>query len=103
MKIVVRKSVPSDHPFVYATYIRNRWFDKANTTTLKRSTWSKLQHSRLEGILEAGIVVACLSDDLDTIVGYALVDGEKPYSYVKLAWRSEGLGIKELLLKEVNK
>lgn len=99
MKIVLRQSVPADHPFVYATYIRNRWFDKSNTTTLKRSTWSKLQHTRLEGILARRIVVACLDGDPDTIVGYALDDAGMPWYYIKLAWRSQGLGVKALLEK----
>lgn len=101
MKIVLRQSVPSDHPFIFATYIRHNWFSPRNTTTLKRSTWSQLQHTRLEGILARGVVVACLGDDPDVIVGYALDDGGKPFAYVKLAWRSPGLGIKDKLLEAV--
>ena len=102
MKIVLRQAVETDHAFIYATYIRRRWFSEDNTTTLKRSTWSQLQHNRIEKILaNQGAVVACLAEDPDVIVGYALDDSGKPWAYVKLAWRSPGLGIKDKLLKAV--
>jgi hypothetical protein len=102
MKIKLRPAVGTDHAFIYATYIRNRWFDKENKTTLKRSTWSSLQHQRLETILSNGLViVACLDEDEDCILGYVFMDQGKPYSYIKLDWRSDGLGVKEKLLKEI--
>lgn len=104
MKILVRDYTSSDSNFIFATYLRNRFFDKANTTTLKRSTWSSLQHKRLEAIMHNDrVVVACLDEDVDTILGYALMDGNSPYCYIKLAWRSPGLDIKTKLLKELIK
>lgn len=102
MKIVVRPLTQSDEAFVYATYLRNRWFDTSNKTTLKRSTWCQLQHKRLETIMANDVVlVACLSDDTDTIIGYVLRDGLEPWAYIKLAWRSPGLAIKEKLLEAI--
>lgn len=102
MRIKVRQAVPDDHAFIYATYLRNKWFDKDQKTTLKRSTWSKLQHTRLERILsDETVLIACLSDDPDLIVGYVFMDGVRPFTYVKLDWRSPGLGISEQLLKEI--
>ncbi len=102
MKILIRKSVESDHPFIYATYIRNRWFDKSNKTTLKRATWSALTHKVLEDRLKGEpLLVACLDEDPDTILGYAFIDKDGPYSYVKLSFRAEGLKVKERLLKEL--
>lgn len=101
MKIELRPLRDSDHNFIYATYIRNRFFDKNNHTTLKRATWSSLQHKRLEGILERnkGILVACLENDQDVILGYSLP--EEDYVYIKLAWRSEDLKLKERLQGKV--
>jgi len=102
VNFVVRKAVEADHAFIYATYLRNRYFDKANKTTLKRSTWSALQHKRLEGILadsSSPVLVACLSDDDDTILGYVLQDAERPYIYVKLAFRGVNPSVADMLLK----
>lgn len=104
MKIVTRKAIPSDHPFIYATYIRNRWFDKANKTSLPRSVWSTLQHKRLEVALATQpVTVACLDEDPDVLVGYGFKDSGVLYIYVKLDFRSLGLGVRELLMKEVEK
>lgn len=102
MKILIRFITESDHNFIYATYLRNKYFDKANKTTLKRSTWSSLQHKRLETIMTYDLVlVACLEDDVDTIVGYGFMDGAEPWTYVKLDWRSPGLKVKDRLIKEL--
>src|ERR1700678_1249437 len=99
MKITIRKALPTDHPFIFATYLRNRWFDKGQKTTLKRSTWSSLQHRRIEQVLTLGSVyVACLAEDPDTILGYSFIDSGVPFAYVKLDWRSPGLAIAEKLI-----
>lgn len=102
MKIVYRKQVEEDYAFIYATYLRNRWFDKKNTTTLKRATWSGLQHNRLENILKNDyVVIACFDDDTNHVVGYAFHDDGNVFSYVKLAFRGDGLKIKEHLIQEL--
>lgn len=104
MKILVRPQLLSDHPFIFATYIRNKWFSKENKTTLKRSTWSALQHKRVEDILaKEKVLVACLDEDNDTILGYTFPDNKKPFTYVKHPFRSPGLKVQELLLKELAK
>jgi hypothetical protein len=99
VKIQVRKVTDDDHAFIYATYLRNRWFDRNNTTTLKRTTWSALQHKRLERLLKDSMVlIACISDDPTAILGYIFVDeGGSDYCYIKLAFRSEGFGIEKIL------
>lgn len=104
MKIAYRKFKQSDEAFIFSTYIRNRWFDKANTTTLKRATWSKLQHKRIEDIMyrgSNGIVIACLSEEPDTILGYCFMDNATPWCYIKLAWRDDKLGLKVKLLEHL--
>lgn len=98
MKVVLRPHCKEDEPFIFATYLRNRWFDRNNKTTLKRSTWSAMQHRRLEDRLGKNMVlVACLDEDNDTILGYAFRDDDGPYCYVKLSFRSEGFNVKERL------
>lgn len=99
MKIIIRSLTEEDHNFIYATYLRNEYFNKKNKTTLKRSTWSSLQHKRLEDILKdpANVRIAGLEDDPTDIKGYTIVDGDRLFTYIKLAWRSPGLKIKERL------
>lgn len=95
----IRSALPTDYPFIFSTYLRNRWFSKENTTTLQKNTWMRLQHTRLERILaEQPVLIACLSADPDTILGYRFKDGSDDWTYVKLAWRAEG--VKTALEKE---
>lgn len=102
MKIVIRPTRKEDHPFIFATYIRSNWFRKSQKTTLKRSTWSGLQHTRLEGILShPGAYTACLNEDEDFILGYGFMDAGEPYTYIKLDFRAPGLKLKELLTQTV--
>lgn len=102
MKLAIRNLSPNDEAFIFATYLRHCWFDKDNKTTLKRSTWSKMQHKRLEGLFRTNLVlVACLDEDPNTIVGYGFIDGSKPFTYVKLDWRTHNPSIADLIIKEL--
>lgn len=96
--VLVRDAEPDDHSFLFSTYLRNNWYSKTQTTTLKKATWMGLQHRRLEKVLEDQTVkVACLSEDPDTIIGYCFKDGKEPFTYVKLAWRAPNLNIAKIL------
>lgn len=102
MKIIVLPAISSHHSFIYASYLRNRWFDKANKTTLKRSTWCALHHDRLERLLTANkVLVACPSDDQDTILGYGLIDADGPFTYVKLPFRGFNPSIVHLIQEKL--
>lgn len=102
--VQIRDHKLTDHPFLFSTYLKNNWYDKTNSTTLKKATWMGLQHSRLEKVLEEQKVkIACLSEDPDVILGYSFQDGSAPFVYVKLAWRNTfcKLNLKDLLLKSL--
>lgn len=100
--ILIRNQTKDDEPFLFATYLQHNWYDKTNSTTLKKSTWMSLQHKRLENVLkEQKVKIACLKEDPDVILGYAFQDGNKPFSYLKLAWRNCPIDIKEMLLKSL--
>ena len=87
-QVTIRLATPKDYSFIFATYLRNRWYSPSNTTTLQKSHWMKAQHARLEGMLAAQpVLVACDGSDADVIYGYRLRDGSEDYSYVKLAFR----------------
>lgn len=86
--ISIRDHTSDDEPFLFATYLKNNWYDKTNSTTLKKATWMSLQHKRLEKVLQnQKVKVACLKSDPDVIIGYAFEDAGKPFVYIKLAWR----------------
>ncbi len=100
--IQIRDIEPEDHAFLFSTYLKNNWYDKTQSTTLKKATWMAMQHKRLEKVLESGVVkVACLTEDPETIVGYAFPDGDKPFAYVKLAWRAPTLDLKTRLINSL--
>lgn len=100
MKVILRPYTPSDLPFIFATYLRHCWFNKDQQTTLKRSTWSAMQHKRLEALFVSEVVlIACLNEDPDFIVGYGFIDNDRLFTYLKKSFRSEGLNITNLLLK----
>lgn len=91
--IAIRKAIVEDHPFIYSTYLKNNWFNKDNDTVLKKDTWMRLQHGRLEGLLQTSPVkVACLAEDPDTILGYS-IDG---FTYIRPQWRKVA-NIEEML------
>lgn len=102
--IKIRDHNKDDHSFFLATYLRNNWYSKENSTTLKKATWMSLQHKRLGNVLETQkIKVACDASDSDSIFGYAFHDGEKPFVYIKLAFRDPKWKIKEMLLESLSK
>lgn len=102
MRIIIRPSTLSDHNFIFATYLRNRWFSKTLKTTLSREVWSAMQHRRLESIIPTALI-ACLDQDTETIVGYALMDGAEPFTYIKKDWRQLNPPVHDQLLKELVK
>ena len=100
--IEIRDHVKSDEAFLFSTYLKNNWYDKTNSTTLKKATWMGLQHKRLEKVLETQVVkIACLKEDPDVILGYAFQDAGKPFVYVKLAWRADNLKLKDQLTQSL--
>lgn len=96
--ILIRPAEPGDHAFIFSTYLKNKFYSKDQATTLKKATWMSMQHKRIEKLLkDAPVFVACLSDDLDTIVGYAFQDGDSHFQYIKLDWRNPALKVSEKL------
>lgn len=96
-KIVVRAAVESDLAFIMSTWLRglrygNSWFKLID----KEAYYSKYTVV-LNNLLRSSVVaVACLIDDPNVVVGYAVVSPETlHWVYVKKSWRGFGLA-KEL-------
>jgi len=104
-QIDIRNHIPGDWNFMYATYLRHNWYDKTNSTTLKKDHWMELQNKRLTNVFKKQTIkIACLKIDSNVIVGYAFEDGEKPFCYIRPRWKPSSIvpfDIKEILLKSL--
>jgi hypothetical protein len=102
MDIKVRKASEADHPFIYSTYLKHNWYSVRNTSVLRKDTWMRIQHGRLENILTTrGSWVVCLLQDPDVILGYLVPDVDS-FVYLRPQWRDSELDLRELLFKEMN-
>jgi hypothetical protein len=98
--VIIRPVTDLDHNFIFATYLRNKWFAADQGTTLAKDTWMRIQHGRLEKLLADAKVpkkIACFGEDTSVILGYSFLDGDKLFTYVKLDFRKPEYGIKPLL------
>lgn len=94
----VRPARETDWPFIFSTWLKQLWYAKHNSTTLPKDTFFRLHHKRIEDLLNVvEVEIACLEDDDDTILGYAVHDKNR-YVYMRKAWRRLNI---ELLFKEV--
>jgi len=92
--VQIRSFKKEDEAFIFATWLRHLWYSKDNKTTLSKETFMRLHHSRISDLLNSRPVeVACLAEDPDVIVGYAVHDDNR-FTYLKKAWR--GLGVEKL-------
>lgn len=91
--IHIRPIKGSDEAFIYATWLRQLWYSRDTVTTLNKDVFMRVNHNLIERTLkEDPVLVACLSDDHDVIIGYAAFK-EDPYVYLKKAWRNTGVEI----------
>lgn len=99
LEIMVRPAKPSDHAFIYATWLRQLWFSADTATTLHKNVFMRVNHTLIEKVLNGDpVLVASLKEDPDVILGYAAFK-DRPYVYVKKVWREAG--VDNLLLKRM--
>src|ERR1700690_683206 len=89
--IRIRNFEEGDIPFLFATYLKHNWYSKENSTTLKKETWLSFHRNRLNDIIRQNhaIKMVCLAEDPESNVGYGFIDDDKPFIYIKLAWRND--------------
>lgn len=99
----IRNANQDDIPFLFSTYLKHNWYDKTNSTLLPKMVWINAQRKRLEKIYQENKVrVCCLAEDHELILGYAFLDADnKPFVYVKQAFRKSPENIDELLRKTI--
>lgn len=93
--IAYREMKPEDLNFIYSTWLKglrygNEWFE-----FITKEAYYTFYHRIIELILQKPTIlikVACLKDDPDVILGYAVSEGSVlHWVFVKSAWRKIGL------------
>lgn len=98
--IVVRDYCLNDRNFVLATWLRGLYYGDSWFSQIPKGIFMENHHKALEKVLNSSstkIKVACLKDDLDTILGYSVyhVSGDEmvalDWVFVKSNWRNIGV------------
>jgi len=94
----LRQATTADEGLIYATWLRSAYYGTPYFKLIEKNTffdnYKKIVQYKLS---VSNVVVSCLEEDPDVVLGYAVYSGEVlHWVYVKRAWR--GLGIaKELV------
>jgi hypothetical protein len=95
--IEIRDGVEADKAFIFATFLRSLYYDGGIFGEVPKDIFMLHYHAVIESLLSlpsAEVKVACLKDDNEVIVGYALLSAHGEilnYLYIKSAWRKIGL------------
>lgn len=106
--ITIRDAKSSDKNFILATWLRGLYYGDSWFKDIPKNIFMEYYHRHLEDlILLPGVVikVACLKEDEDVILGYAVTRFEQnqnilDWIFVKAAWRRIGIG-KSLVPKDL--
>lgn len=95
----IRDAVEKDFAFIYSTWLKGLRFGNDTFGLIDQHIYFDRYHEVIEKILALPttlILVACLADDPDTILGYSVVGppGTLHYIHVKQAWRRFGIAQK---------
>lgn len=87
----IREAKEADFPFIYSTWLKGLRFGNDVFNLIEQHSYFKNYHKVIETILarpNVWISVACLKDDPDTILGYAIREEDTVhYVHVKSAFR----------------
>jgi hypothetical protein len=93
--ITVRPGAQSDRPFIFSTWLRGLRYGNDYFELIESSNYYENHHKIIQDILDDGstvINVACLKDDPDVILGYAVYAMDRlHYVHVKASWRKIGV------------
>lgn len=96
--IKIRLAKESDLAFIYATCLRGLYYGNPFYGAINKTAFFENYPSVLEKIIrKSDVIIACLSEDEDVILGYALVENNIiHWISVKEAWRMQGIARKLL-------
>lgn len=100
--ISIRSGVEADHAFVYSTMLKGLYYGCPLYSQIEQRAFFDNYSQIVKRLLgHAELRVACLADEPETVVGYALVRGPVlDFVFVKKAWR--GNGIANRLCADIN-
>lgn len=100
--ITLRIGQPDDLNFVYSTWLKGLYYGDSWFSDIPKDIFMKKYHAVLDGILKRNnttLIVACLKDDPDTILGYSVASWHPTdpgyvlhWAFVKSPWRRIGIG-----------
>lgn len=90
--ISIRSYKKEDKSFILATWLRGLYYGETWFTEIPKNIFMKNYHEVIEKILgnpKNTVFVACLKEEEDVILGYAILGqpGVLHYVFVKSAWR----------------
>lgn len=93
LPVKTRAVLPSDMPFIYSTWLRGLYYASPFWAEVDKdlffSTYSRVVETL---VARSTVVVACLPDDDDVILGYAVAEGPVlHWVQIKEPWRKQGL------------
>lgn len=94
-KVVIRNFQPaSDSGFIYSTLPKNAYYSAYHEVIISRARWFKEIYNYLKEVIEVSkIFIACPEGDMDTIVGYSIINQDVlEFVFVKDAYRKQGVG-----------
>lgn len=91
--ITIRPGNADDKNFIYATWLRSLYYG-SQMRKIEQGAFFKAYPAVLDLLLKkpATVLVACLNEDPNVILGYAILEPEVlHWVYVKEAWRKQGI------------
>lgn len=102
--ISIRKIAEADKNFIYSTWLDGVYYGNDLYKTADKIQFKNKYKKFLYKVMENSkteVQIACLKDDPDIILGYAVFEGSTlHFVYVKAAWRKIGLA-KDLIPKDL--
>lgn len=95
--VAIRDYLPSDKNFIYASWLRGIYYGDSWLSLMKKDIFMATYHKVIENLLDSPgvqVKVACLKEDPEVILGYAVLSKAAPvlhFVFVKAAWRSIGI------------
>lgn len=107
--VTLRAATPEDKNFILATFLRGLYYGDTWFREIPKPIFMKQYHAiatRLLSLPTVSIIIACLKEDPDTILSYAILGKNSTGStlhwvFTKTAWRNIGIG-KMLIPQDLN-
>lgn len=86
----------ADIPFVMSTFLKGVYYGNTNHQLVEKDIFMANYKLLAQVLIDSSaVIVACLKDDHDVILGYSIVSPDTTtahWVFVKKAWRGRGIG-----------